>query len=86
VFGGMPKPLLALAQRMPPVLILHGDKDSVVPVEEAFELERLLQRLGSPYRKEIYSGQGHGFAGTYQLRAAGAILGFLSEVFQRKAA
>jgi carboxymethylenebutenolidase len=86
IFGGMPKPLLPFVKRMPPVLILHGDKDAVVPVEEAHELERLLQRLGADHRKEIYSGQGHGFSGIYQLRAAGAILGFLSDVFRRKAA
>src|SRR5262245_38276298 len=31
IFGGMPKQIAPLVKRMPPVLILHGDADEVVP-------------------------------------------------------
>src|SRR5436305_14876462 len=31
IFGGMPEYFLERAERMPPVLVLHGEADSVVP-------------------------------------------------------
>jgi carboxymethylenebutenolidase len=50
-------------QRMPPTLILHGEKDSVVSVEEARKLERLMDEQHAPYEIKIYPNQGHGFDG-----------------------
>lgn len=54
---------LGPAKRMPATLILHGEKDSFIPVEEAHQLERLLQRQHAPYEIKIYPGQEHGFDG-----------------------
>ena len=48
---------------MPPTLILHGDRDQVVPVRRAIELARMLEQTGSPYEMKIYRGQGHAFSG-----------------------
>ena len=39
-FGALPQPAMALATRVPPVLILHGDQDPIVPVAAAYELEK----------------------------------------------
>jgi carboxymethylenebutenolidase len=50
-------------QRMPATLILHGEKDSFVPVEEAKKLQRLLEQQHAPYEVRIYPGQEHGFDG-----------------------
>ena len=44
-----------------PVLILHGENDAVVPVAEAYSLQRLLDEKGVPYEIKIYPGTGHGF-------------------------
>lgn len=63
-FGGMPKYLSTRIKRMPPTLILHGGADRVVPVEEAYKLEKLLQENRNPYEIKIYPSQGHGFRGT----------------------
>jgi len=52
---------LGPAKRMPPTLILHGEKDSFVIVERAHELERLLQQQHTPYESKIYPGHEHGF-------------------------
>jgi dienelactone hydrolase len=47
-FGGLPEPLAHGLTHMPPVLILHGAADPVVPVREAYRLERLLRDKGLP--------------------------------------
>lgn len=63
LYGVMPDLAAALMRRMPPVLILHGDADLMVPVAEAHKLERLLQEKSIPYEATIYAGQGHMFNG-----------------------
>lgn len=61
-YGGMSL-FLVPPKRMPTTLILHGENDSVVPVEEARKLERLLQQQHAIYEIEIYPHQDHGFDG-----------------------
>ena len=60
-FGGMPKEMNLFMRRLCPVLILHGDADPTVPVEEAYHLRKLLEKKGIPYEIKIYPGAGHGF-------------------------
>jgi dienelactone hydrolase len=62
-FGGMPGFAEERFTTMPPVLILHGEDDDVVPVSSAYELERLLKNKAVPYEIKIYPHQGHGFSG-----------------------
>jgi len=68
-FGFWPQGL-APARPLPPVLILHGTADPVVPVANAQVIESALKRLGSPYEIKLYPGQGHGFSGAAQSDAA----------------
>ena len=60
-FGGLPKEMNFFMRRLCPVLILHGDADPHVPVEEAYHLQRVLEKKGIPYEMKIYPGAGHGF-------------------------
>lgn len=60
-FGGMPKDMNFFMRRLCPVLILHGEADQTVPVEEAYHLQKLLEKKGIPYEIKIYPGVGHGF-------------------------
>jgi carboxymethylenebutenolidase len=60
-FGGMPKEMNLFMRRLCPVLILHGEVDATVPVEEAYRLQKLLERKGIEYEMKIYPGEGHGF-------------------------
>jgi carboxymethylenebutenolidase len=60
-FGGMPKEMKLFMRRLCPVLILHGEADPTVPVEEAYQLQKLLEKKGIPYEIKIYPGTGHGF-------------------------
>ena len=60
-FGGMPKEMKFFMRCLCPVLILHGDADPTVPVEEAYHLQKLLEKKEIPYEIQIYPGAGHGF-------------------------
>src|ERR1700674_4445813 len=60
-FGGMPKEMRLFMRRLCPVLILHGEADPTVPVEEAYQLQKLLEKNGIAYEIKIYPGSGHGF-------------------------
>jgi carboxymethylenebutenolidase len=63
LFGGLPDFFAGQLMAMPPVLILHGDADRLVPVSEAHKLERVLTQNGRPFEIRIYPGVGHGFYG-----------------------
>lgn len=62
-FGRFVPPYDSRASTMPPVLILHGAEDPMVPVSEAHRLRDVMKRNGRPYEIQIYPGQGHGFHG-----------------------
>lgn len=69
-FGGMPDEVIAEMKHCPAVLILHGDRDQVVAVTEAFKLESLLKARHVPHEIKIYKGAGHGFRGLDMIDAA----------------
>ena len=60
-YGGLPKALQGGAKTMPPTLILHGDKDSLVPVAMAHTLDDLLTKNKRPHEMKIYEGANHAF-------------------------
>ncbi len=62
-FGVFPALGVGMMGHLPPTLILHGAKDQLVPVQEAYRIERQLKALHSPYEIKIYPDQGHGFTG-----------------------
>jgi carboxymethylenebutenolidase len=64
VVGAMPSEVQRKGvHRMPPTLVLHGDKDATVPVRRAYELASLLDDVGAEHEVKIYKGQGHTFRG-----------------------
>jgi carboxymethylenebutenolidase len=60
-YGGMTPALRNGAATMPPVLILHGDADQIVPVAQAQRLEATLAEYHRPYEAHIYPGAKHAF-------------------------
>jgi dienelactone hydrolase len=70
-FGGMPREMNLFMRRLCPVLILHGEADVTVPVEEAYKLQRLLEKKGISYEIKIYPAVGHGFDDQTVWRDAG---------------
>ena len=60
-YGGFPKEMKFFMRRLCPTLILHGEADATIPVEEAYQLRDLLEKKHIPYEMQIYPGIGHGF-------------------------
>lgn len=78
-FGGLPKEMRFFMRRLCPVLILHGDADTTVPVEEAYHLQQILEKKSIPYEMQIYPGAGHGFSGDVWKDAGLRSLAFLQK-------
>jgi carboxymethylenebutenolidase len=60
-FGGLPREMKLFIRRLCPTLILHGEEDAIVPIAEAYNLQKLLEEKNIPYEIKIYPGAGHGF-------------------------
>jgi len=78
-FGGFPKEMKLFMRRLCPVLILHGDQDGTVPVQEAYHLQQLLEKKHIPYEIQIYPGVGHGFSAETWRDAGLRALAFLNK-------
>ncbi len=78
-FGGLPKEIKFFMRRLCPVLILHGDADPTVPVEEAHHLREVLEQKNIPYEMQIYPGVGHSFTADIWQDARGRTLAFLQK-------
>lgn len=44
-----------------PLVLLQGDQDKVVPMNQAVEMERVLKSQGKDVKLVIFEGEGHGF-------------------------
>ncbi len=49
-----------------PLLLLHGEADRNVPVEQSKELYTALKVLGRPVELVLFPGEGHGIAGSWK--------------------
>lgn len=78
MYGALPDILAAFIRRLPPVLILHGALDSIVPVSEAVKLEHFLEQRKVPFEMQVYQGQGHGFDSAATSDAGQRALRFLN--------
>lgn len=56
-------PVTYVSKDDPPVLTLHGDKDALVPIEQAKLLDEKMKAAGASHTLMVFQGQGHGFAG-----------------------
>jgi dienelactone hydrolase len=52
---------VANLKTMPPILILHGKADTVVPLSKEKNLVATLKRIGSPYEEHLFPGADHAF-------------------------
>lgn len=62
-------PITYVSKDDPPVLTLHGDKDALVPVEQARALDEKVKSVGASHTLIMFEGQGHGFGGEYNKNA-----------------
>lgn len=56
--GSLVRPVQQI-KRMPPVLIIHGQKDSVVPLSKEKELRNRLKQIGCLYQEYIFRQSDH---------------------------
>jgi len=56
-------PITYVSQDDPPFLILHGDKDNLVPFQQSELLKEALTKAGVTVTLRIIEGAGHGFGG-----------------------
>ncbi len=76
--GGIPREWEdRVTAAMPPVLIVHGIQDDVVPVSEAHKLDALLKRHKVVHQMELLPGETHWFSAAAQPRVLMACAGFL---------
>ena len=60
-YGGFPFQLEAAISRLPPTLIVHGEADAVIPVQEAHAMEGIARARATSFTTKLYPGAGHGF-------------------------
>jgi acetyl esterase/lipase len=63
----------------PPMLLLHGDADTVVPLAHSERLAAALQRVGASVRLDVVAGGEHCFDGADPLPALRSAVAFLAE-------
>lgn len=52
-------PISYVTAKFPPALIVHGDDDKVVPIQQAKDLDAALAKAGVQHKLEVISGGGH---------------------------
>jgi carboxymethylenebutenolidase len=75
--GGIPEVIAHQVEHLPPVLILHGEVDVIVPVYEAQYLAKLLKTKNLPFEQVIYPREGHLFSPITTLDAMTRTVAFL---------
>lgn len=72
-------PLKYVTRDDPPVLTLHGDKDQLVPLEQAQLLDERMKAVGGKHELVVLKDQGHGFNGDAVQEADEAAWNFLAK-------
>ena len=73
-------PLTYVRAGLPPILTIHGDADTLVPVAHARRLHEALQKAGTPSELIVIPGGGHGGFNPQQVRDIdAAIRAFLTK-------
>jgi dienelactone hydrolase len=81
-YGSLPDDYFNHLLGMPPLLILHGARDNVIPVINAEQLVRLCGLKQLTCENNIYDDQGHGFTGKALEDANSKTLEFLSRILK----
>jgi acetyl esterase/lipase len=72
-------PITYVSKDDPPVLTLHGDKDMLVPPDQATLLDERMKAAGATHELVMLPEQGHGFAGEAAQKADEAAWAFFAK-------
>jgi acetyl esterase/lipase len=67
-------PIVHVSADDPPVLLIHGDKDDLVPIDHSHNLKAELDKAGVENELLVIEGAGHGFQGDDNLRSGQALV------------
>lgn len=91
LLGGQPTNVLALARLAspvfhvdrhdPPLLLLHGDQDPQMPINQSHELCGAYQKVKAPVQLEVVHGAAHGGAAFYDAERLALVKAFLRHHF-----
>lgn len=93
LFGGTPEqkpelarlasPVFHVDARDPPLLLLHGDQDLQMPINQLHELDGAYERAGLAARTFVLHGVGHDGGPFFQGKPVEVVVAFLKETLQR---
>jgi acetyl esterase/lipase len=66
--AALASPMTHVTAAFPPVMLLHGDADKVVPVSASRRFEERVRAVGGKVDLHIYAGLPHGFANHPEIR------------------
>ncbi len=61
VLGRELSPIYHVSSSLPPTFIVHGDSDTLVPLDQSQRFAAAAQKAGARVRLEVREGQGHGW-------------------------
>ncbi|MCY3814021.1 MAG: alpha/beta hydrolase [Gammaproteobacteria bacterium] len=69
-------PIQFVSEDDPPVLLIHGDVDELVPLSNSERMNKALTQAGVENRMVVIEGAGHGFRGADRERAQAEMVAF----------
>lgn len=76
-------PVFHVDPKDPPLLIVHGDQDIQVPVNQSLELMAAYKKNAAPVQLEFISGADHGSSVYYKKEVQNMMLQFLNRVLKK---
>ena len=73
-------PVFHIDKNDPPLLLIHGDQDTQMPVNQALELQGAYEAAGRKVRLEIIHGAGHGGSSFYDTKRMSLVKEFLRDL------
>jgi len=67
----------------PPLMMIHGDQDPQVPINQSHELHGAYKKVGAPVVFEVVHGGAHGGPGFYETEPIERVAGFLDKHIRR---